>query len=142
MKKQTLAACIFAAITLSIFSCYWLNKKEKAPAAAQPSVVGKWQVTGISDSGKSKNGFANAFFASFNADSVKAFATFGADSSLTISYSSKQLPDTTKYYIDTAAQNVFIKERTAFDTLAIAKLNDSVISLKEDGIYVELKKLP
>ena len=138
MKKQTLAAFIIAAIALSMYSCDRFSKKEKA---AQPPLIGTWKVIGISDSSKhQKNGTPSAFFAS--GDSSTAVATFGTDSSLALSYANNQMPETTKYYMDTAMQRLYVKKDSSYKAFAIETLNDSLLRLSIDSVFVELKKQP
>lgn len=142
MKKQTLAAYILAATALVMSSCFLFNKKEKTPPVTQASIAGKWQLTTVTDSSKNPNNIIKLLFENIAKDSTKTFASFNADSSLTLSYSSKQAVETTHYTIDTAVQKLVIKSKTDNDTLAIAALNDSLLQLKKDSTYITFKKLP
>lgn len=142
MKKQTLAAYILAATTLVMSSCFLFNKKEKTPPVTQASIAGKWQLTSVTDSTKNANSLIKLLLENAVNDSTKTFASFNADSSLTLSYSTKQAAETTHYIIDTAVQKLVIKSKTANDTLTIAALNDSLLQLKKDSTYITFKKLP
>jgi len=141
MKKQTLAACVCAAIALGMFSCDWLGKDAKKQAPQVSSLIGKWQVTGISDSTMHAKKFGSFWFADFKPDSTKIFATFHADSILTM-YTDKEPADTTKYYIDSAAQKVYLHNKTHVDSFTIVMLNDSLLRLVKDSVYFNLKKQP
>ena len=138
MKRQTLAACVCAAITLGICSCGWFGKKHTPQASA---LMGTWQVTGIKDSTQQARKFGSFFFDGFNADSTKIVAAFYADSIL-ITSSAKESPDTIRYYVDSTHQKIFIMGKTHVDSFSIITLNDSLLQVVRDSVYIKLKKQP
>jgi hypothetical protein len=141
MKKQTLAACVCAAIALCMFSCDWFGNKVKPPVSERQSLIGKWQVIAVKDSTKHAEDHGFFSFDGFNADSTKIFASFYTDSIL-IMASSEQRTDTSKYYIDSPAQKIFVKSKDKADSIAIVTLNDSLMWVTKDSIYIKLKKQP
>jgi hypothetical protein len=139
MKKQTLAACVCAAITLGMGACQLLGNHQPKSVSASTAIIGKWQVTGVGDSSEPAKKLASFLFDDFNVDSNKIFAYFHPDSLLVIDDSKKE-KDSGRYYIDTATKMIFVHAEKQTDSFGIVLLNDSILKVVKDSLYITLKK--
>jgi hypothetical protein len=139
MKKQTLAAFVGVAITLGMGACQLLGNHKPKSVSASTAIIGKWQVTGVGDSSEPAKKSGNSWFGGFNPDSTKILATFYGDSALIMQYP-KQPADTSKYYTGDSTQKLFVFSKNQKDSFGIVLLNDSILKVVKDSLYITLKK--
>jgi len=134
MTTKILAACMLAAITLSLLSCNWFGKKHEV------TLVGNWKLRTVEDTTKGSSPYAS-ILESFNPDSTVITVTFKTDSSVIIS-SVKTGADTAKYYIGSAGQEIYIKQDSTFKPYPVMMLDDSLFKVTVDNIHLTFKKQP
>ena len=139
MKTKMLAACMLAAITLSLLSCDWFSKKDSSET---PSVIGTWQLTGVKDSARNEKDISNLMLFAMKPDSAKVLVTFGSDSTAIFSFANKGEPDSSKFYVDSSVQKIFIKEDSVFHTYGIISLTKDSLELADDSLHLVFKKQP
>jgi hypothetical protein len=141
MKSKTLAVIIIAAICIALISCHWFSKKHSLKKTM--SLVGKWKIENIIDSSKQqKNGIGLLALAVITKDSLPLFVDFNADSTFSLYQNKPSLLDSGKYYFDSTAQTVFVKQDSSLLSLNIKHWSDSSLQLfsSEDSVWYALSK--
>lgn len=140
-----LAACMLAAITLSLFSCDWFTHKKHYVNANH--VLGKWtidsigksNVTMVNDSGR------NVLFSKPAIDdSLPITVEFSADSIYTMYKNDTLQLGSNRYYLDSCLQKLFIREDSTFTAYSVSPVGDSIliVSSSGEGIKYSMKKQP
>ena len=146
MKKQTLAACIIAAIALSMYSCDWFNSSKHYINAK--AIIGKWQINSIErDSLSTTEGdpIEGLLFSkpAYN-DSLPVTVQFDVDRTYIMYGNNASKIGSNKYYVDSATQKLFVKESSTFSQFTVRVLNDSLmqVSFANEGTKYIMKKQP
>ena len=131
MKKAIFAALCIAAFFFTAISCKWFQ-----PGNKHFSIVGKWKIDSIYNTGDMDIRVQNAMTGWVGVHDSIVFE-FSADSILaTLPGNSSRIK---KYYLQDSV--LFVKEDSAFVPLPLHILNDSLVSItQKDSIVVVLKK--
>ena len=134
---------MLAATTLSLLSCDWFSKKKQF--AAMSNLTGKWTIDSVRNEGEYNNidtvkGFWDMAFK----DSSRGIIDFEKDSLYSLYNSTGVKIQDNKYYIDSAAQKLYIKHDTSFYPLSLKALNDSSLQAASDNepVWYYMKKQP
>ncbi len=140
MKSRIPAAILFAATSIILLSCDWLFKKHVEPATA--SIVGKWKIDSIADEAENPSDLKGLLaLALQQKDSSLNNLEFNTDSSFRVYSTNGAVSDSGKYYVDQAAQKLFIKTDTAYTAFVIRKLTDSLSTfVSADSMVISLRK--
>lgn len=138
-----LAACLLAAISLALVSCDWFGKKKHF--ISEGTLLGKWTIDSVrNEQDHSAVDTVKRFGDMAFKDSSRGVIDFASDSLYSLYNSAGIKIDSNKYYIDSAAQKLYIKQDTSFSSLSLKASNDSSMQASSDNEPVSyyMKKQP
>lgn len=139
-----LAACMLAAITLSLISCDWFGKKKHY--VSENNIVGKWLIDSVENKIVSDFDPVKGLLFSGPAfsGSLPVTVEFTKDSIYTMYNDSAKIIGSDKYYFDSSSQKLFAREVSSFRPFALSALSDSSIqvSFSNDSIHYIMKRQP